>query len=99
MTETAQRDIVIGALCSDAQFRRDIFSSTSEGQVVARVNSYAADNDVPVNENVARDVWRLLVNSQERTQYLSGFDGEALLMFCRVWPCRRLDDEPLEQKR
>ena len=93
MTLTAQQDMVIGALCSDEQFRRDIFACTTRQAVAARLDAYAASSQVSLASSLVDNVWAL-VSAPERTDLFSGFDGRSLLGFCKVWPCRSVTVDP-----
>jgi hypothetical protein len=93
MTDEAQRDIVIGAICSDKHFRRDLFTCESEQEIADTLATYAARKQIqaPLNAAVA-PAWALR-NHPDRDRYFGDCVGtdalvDTVLRFCRVWPCR-----------
>jgi hypothetical protein len=85
MTLNAQRDIVIGALCSDAEFRDAIFKCKDVNAVAKKIQKYGADNGVGFDDiaDVAKPLWGLVTNREREA-----FFRPCPEPFCKIWPCR-----------
>jgi hypothetical protein len=83
MTLNMQRDIVIGALCSDQTLRNAVFASADLDAVRKRLADYAHDAGLTLDAQVIQDVWKLIENPER-----DDFFGGCRILFCRVWPCR-----------
>ena len=83
MTLTAQRDVVIGALCSDEALRTAVLDSTDRTAAWAHVVKYGQEQGVDLDTQIAEDVWKL-INDPDRDDFFNN----CVLKFCKVWPCR-----------
>lgn len=93
MKPEAQRDVVIGAICSDKRFRGDLFACESPEEVARTLGDYAHAKQI--GDSLAAAVtpaWDLR-NHPDRDRYFGDCVGtdalvDGVLRFCRVWPCR-----------
>ena len=93
MNQEAQRDVVIGAICSDKRFRSDLFTCTTEQQIASTIAEYATRKQIQDSLDAAVPAAWALRNHPDRDRYFGDCVGtdalvDTVLRFCRVWPCR-----------